>query len=275
MNTSVPGALRVAAIQMTSGADVAENLRAAAALIAQASAAGASLVLLPENFGLMAAHAKDKLAAQEPDGDGVQQAFLARMAREHGQYVIGGSVSLASDDPTRSWQSLLVYGPDGGKLGRYDKVHLFRYTHGDEDYDEAKTIVAGSEPTSFAAPCGRVGLSICYDLRFPELYRALGDVALLVVPAAFTARTGEAHWETLLRARAIENQCYVLAAAQTGVHPGGRRTWGHSMLVDPWGAVVASRAEGAGVVVGDVDPARIADVRSKLPALSHRVLGMT
>jgi deaminated glutathione amidase len=272
MNATNPAPLRVAAVQMTSGAKVEENLRAADAWVGQAAAAGASLVLLPENFGLMGLHARDKLAAQERDGDGPQQAFLARMARKHRQYVIGGSVPLASDDPARTKQSLLVYGPDGARLARYDKVHLFRFTHGDEDYDEAKTIVAGSEPASFAAPCGRVGLSICYDVRFPELYRALGDMALLVVPAAFTARTGEAHWEALLRARAIENQCYVLAAAQAGVHPGGRRTWGHSMLIDPWGQVVASRPEGEGVVVGDVDPARIADVRAKLPALSHRVL---
>lgn len=275
MNAMMPLPLRVAAIQMTSGADVAANLRAAGALIGQAAVAGASLVLLPENFGLMGLCARDKLAAREPDGDGPQQAFLARMALEHRQYVIGGSVPLASDDPTRTKQSLLVYGPDGARCARYDKVHLFRYTHGDEDYDEAKTIVAGSQPMSFVAPCGRVGLSICYDLRFPELYRALGDMALLVVPAAFTARTGEAHWETLLRARAIENQCYVLAAAQAGVHPGGRRTWGHSMLIDPWGQVVAAQAEGEGVVVGDVDPARIADVRAKLPALSHRILACT
>ncbi|MEO9135246.1 MAG: carbon-nitrogen hydrolase family protein [Casimicrobiaceae bacterium] len=271
--TSTP--LRVAAIQMTSGANVDENLRAAGALIANAAAAGASLVLLPENFGLMGLRSRDKLAAQESDGDGAQQAFLARMAREHRQYVIGGSVPLACDTPTRTKQSLLVYGPDGTRLARYDKIHLFRYTHGDEDYDEAKTINAGGDPTSFAAPCGRVGLSICYDVRFPELYRALGDMTLLVVPAAFTVRTGEAHWETLLRARAIENQCYVLAAAQTGMHPGGRRTWGHSMLIDPWGKIVASQAEGVGVVVGDVDPERIADVRSKLPALSHRILHVT
>jgi deaminated glutathione amidase len=274
MNTTTATPLCVAAIQMTSGADVAENLRAAGALVGQAAAAGALLVLLPENFGLMGIRARDKLAVQEPDGDGLQQAFLARMARAHRQYVIGGSVPLACDEPGRTKQSLLVYGPEGDRLARYDKVHLFRFTHGDEDYDEAKTIVAGSEPTSFASPCGRIGLSICYDLRFPELYRALGDMALLVVPAAFTARTGEAHWETLLRARAIENQCYVLAAAQAGVHPGGRRTWGHSMLIDPWGEIVASQSDGAGVVVGEVNPARIAEVRSKLPALSHRVLGV-
>jgi nitrilase len=263
---------RVAAIQMTSGADVAANLETASALIAKAAEAGASLALLPENFGLMGLHARDKLAAREHDGDGVQQAFLARVARAHRQYVIGGSVPIACDDPTRTRQSLLVYGPDGNRLARYDKIHLFRFTHGDEDYDEAKTIVAGSEPTSFVAPCGRVGLSICYDLRFPELYRSLGETALIVVPAAFTARTGRAHWETLLRARAIENQCYVLAAAQSGEHPAGRRTFGHSMLVDPWGEIVAVQAEGEGVISGDVDPLRIAEVRARLPALSHRTL---
>ncbi|MGE5170730.1 MAG: carbon-nitrogen hydrolase family protein [Rudaea sp.] len=267
-----PAPLRVAAIQMTSGPDVEENLRQAGALMAQAAAAGAALVLLPENFGLMGLHARDRLAAREADGDGPQQAFLARMAREQRQYVIGGSVPIACDDPERTKQSLLVYAPGGARVARYDKIHLFRFTHGDEDYDEARTIACGSAPATFDAPCGRVGLSICYDLRFPELYRALGDMALLVVPAAFTARTGEAHWETLLRARAIENQCYVLAAAQTGTHPGGRRTWGHSMLVDPWGRIVAACPDGEGIVVGDVDPARIAEVRASLPALSHRAL---
>ena len=272
MNTTTRAPLRVAAIQMNSGASVGANLERAGALVAHAAAAGASLVLLPENFGLMGLGARDKIAAQERDGDGAQQAFLARAAREHRQYLIGGSVPIASGDPTRAKQSLLVYGPDGARVARYDKIHLFRFTQGREDYDEAKTIVAGSEPTSFAAPCGHVGLSICYDVRFPELYRALGDMALCVVPAAFTAPTGEAHWETLLRARAIENQCYVLAAAQTGTHPGGRRTWGHSMLVDPWGEILALQAEGEGVIVGDVDPARLADVRARLPALMHRTL---
>jgi nitrilase len=264
--------LRVAAVQMTSGTDVEGNLREAERLTTEAASAGAKLVLLPENFGLMAIRSHDKLAAREEDGDGPQQAFLARMARTHRLYMIGGSVPIACGDPARSRQTLLVYGPDGARVARYDKIHLFRFTHGEEDYDEAKTIVAGDEPASFIAPCGPVGLSICYDLRFPELYRAYDDVALLVVPAAFTARTGEAHWETLLRARAIENQCYMLAAAQTGTHPGGRRTWGHSMLVDPWGDVIAVRPEGAGIAFGEVDPSRIADVRARLPALMHRTL---
>ena len=270
MNATSATTLRVAAIQMTSGADVRANLEVAEALIGSAGKAGAKLVLLPENFGLMGLHARDRLAVREADGEGPQQAFLARMAREHRQYVVGGSVPLACDDAERTKQSLLVYAPDGARIARYDKIHLFRFTHGDEDYDEARTIVPGTAPATFDAPCGRVGLSICYDVRFPELYRALGDMALLLVPAAFTARTGEAHWETLLRARAIENQCYVLAAAQSGTHPGGRRTWGHSMLVDPWGAIVDVRPEGEGIVVGDVDRSRIADVRARLPALSHR-----
>ena len=264
---------RVAAIQMTSGNDVAANLASARALVAKAAEAGASLVLLPENFGLIALHARDKVTARERDGDGAQQAFLSEMARTHGLYVIGGSVPLACDDPARARQSLLVHAPDGRRIARYDKIHLFRFTHGDEDYDEAKTIAAGAEPRWFTLPYGRVGLSICYDLRFPELFRAQGDMVLLVVPAAFTARTGRAHWETLLKARAVENQCYVLAAAQGGNHENGRRTWGHSMLIDPWGEIVGVRDEGPGVVIGGIDLQRIAAVRQSLPAYRHRVIG--
>jgi nitrilase len=262
--------MRVAAIQMSSGADVDANLRAAEALVAEAAAAGATLAVLPENFALMGAHARDKLAAQERDGSGPQQAFLAQAARRHQMHLIGGSVPLSSRSPDRVWQALLAYGPDGNRTARYDKIHLFRFSDGGEEYDEARTIVPGGTPACLDVPAGRVGLSICYDLRFPELFRSFGDVALIVVPAAFTYRTGEAHWETLLRARAIENQCYVVAAAQTGTHPGGRRTWGHSMVIDPWGVVVASRADGAGAVIADVDPERIADVRRRLPALAHR-----
>ena len=262
---------RVAAVQMVSGTDVAANLAQAEPLIAQAVEQGAKLVVLPENFGLMGLHAKDKIAVREPDGDGVQQAFLSAQARRHRITLIGGSVPIACDDPTRIKQALLVYGPDGRRIARYDKIHLFRFTQGDENYDEAKTISAGATAQSFVADCGRIGLSICYDVRFPELYRAFADLALIVVPAAFTVPTGAAHWETLLRARAIENQCYVLAAAQGGTHPGNRRTWGHSMLADPWGEIVAQRGDGPGVVVGDVDPARIANVRARLPALTHRI----
>ena len=270
MTAAANPAMRVAAIQMNSGADVDANLRQADALLAQAAAAGATLAVLPENFGLMGAHARDKLAAQERDGAGVQQEFLANAARRHRIHLIGGSVPLASAVADRVWQALVAYGPDGRRSARYDKIHLFRFSDGDEDYDEARTIVPGDSPAWLETSAGRVGLSICYDLRFPELYRRFGDVVLIVVPAAFTFRTGEAHWETLLRARAIENQCYVAAAAQTGSHPGGRRTWGHSMIVDPWGVVVASRAEEPGFVLADIDPLRIADVRRRLPALEHR-----
>lgn len=179
---------------------------------------------------------------------------------------------LASGDPQRVHSACLVYDANGERIARYDKIHLFRFTHGSEDYDEARTIAPGATVSAFNAACGRVGLSICYDVRFPELYRALGDCALLLVPSAFTATTGAAHWELLLRARAVENQCYVLAAAQGGVHQNGRRTWGHSLLADPWGEIVASLPEGPGVVIGDVDPAHIAVVRARLPAHAHRVL---
>ena len=271
--TAAP-AMRVAAVQMVSGGDVEANLAAAAPLVAEAARQGAQLVLLPEYFGILGARATDKLAAQEADGDGPQQAFLARLARKHAITLVGGCVPIASGDPAHVRSALLVYGPDGARVARYDKMHLFRYRDAGESYDESRTIEAGTAPAAFAAPCGRVALSICYDVRFPELYRALGDVALILVPAAFTYPTGLAHWELLLRARAVENQCYVLAAAQGGTHPNGRRTFGHSMLVDPWGDVLARHAEGPGVVVGDVDPARIAAVRGKLPALGDRVLGI-
>jgi deaminated glutathione amidase len=264
--------MRVAAVQMISGADVADNLVQAAVLVAAAAADGAQLIVLPEYFGIIGAHATDKIAAKENDGAGPQQDFLARIAREHGAFVVGGSVPIASAEPDRVKSACLVYGPDGARITRYDKVHLFRFAKGAEDYDELRTIVPGDDVVAFDAPCGRVGLSICYDVRFPELYRALGDCALLLVPAAFTATTGAAHWELLLRTRAVENQCYVLAAAQGGLHSNGRRTWGHSMLVDPWGMILAERDEGPGIVVGDVDPARIAEVRSQLPALTHRVM---
>jgi nitrilase len=221
---------------------------------------------------MLGARATDKLAVREADGDGVQQALLGRLAREHGVWLVGGTVPLACGDPDRVRSACLVYGPDGQRVARYDKIHLFAFAQGDENYDEARTIEPGTTPAAFALPCGRVALSVCYDLRFPELYRGLGDVALILVPAAFTATTGAAHWHLLLRARAVENQCYVLAAAQGGLHPGGRRTYGHSMLVDPWGTIVAERDEGPGIVVGDVDPARLDEVRAKLPALRHRVL---
>jgi deaminated glutathione amidase len=263
---------RVAAVQMVSGGDVVANLAAAEVLVAAAARGGARLVVLPEYFGILGARAGDKLAVRETDGDGQQQAFLARLAREHRIWLVGGTVPLACGDPDRVRSACLVYGPDGGRVARYDKIHLFAFARGDENYDEAKTIEPGTTPATFSLPCGQVGLSVCYDLRFPELYRGLGELALILVPAAFTAVTGAAHWHLLLRARAVENQCYVLAAAQGGEHPNGRRTYGHSLLIDPWGTIVAEHADGPGIVLGDVDPARLDEVRGQLPALAHRVL---
>jgi len=212
------------------------------------------------------------VAAREADGEGVQQAFLARMAREHRVWIIGGTVPIATADPARVRSASLVFDPNGQRVARYDKIHLFAFSQGEERYDEGRTIEAGSEPVAFDAPFGRIGLSVCYDLRFPELYRALGELALIVVPSAFTAVTGAAHWHLLLKARAVENQCYVLAAAQGGLHPNGRRTYGHSVLIDPWGVMVAELPDGPGVVVGDIEAERIAQVRRELPALQHRRL---
>ena len=264
---------RVAAVQMVSGGDVEANLAKAATLVERAAGEGAELVLLPEYFGILGARATDKVRAAERDGDGPQQAFLAQQARAHRIVLIGGSVPIASADPSRVRSACLAYGPDGTRLARYDKIHLFRFAQGDEAYDETLTIERGDARVAFDAPFGRIGLTICYDVRFPELYRALGDCTLVCVPAAFTWTTGSAHWHLLLRTRAVENQAWVLAAAQGGTHANGRRTFGHSCLVDPWGEIVAERADdGPGVIVGVVDPARTAEVRGRLPAHAHRVM---
>ncbi|PRG05145.1 acyltransferase [Burkholderia ambifaria] len=263
---------RVAALQMVSTPDVARNLAEAGRLIAEAAGDGAQLVLLPEYFCFMGHRDTDKLALAEPYRDGPIQQFLAQAAQRHGVWLIGGTLPLKAPEPDRVLNTTLVFDPSGQEAARYDKIHLFNFEKGDESFDEARTIRAGETVVTFDAPFGRVGLSVCYDLRFPELYRRMGDCALIVVPSAFTYTTGRAHWEMLLRARAVENQCYVLAAAQGGKHENGRRTWGHSMLVDPWGEIVAVRDEGASVVTGALDPQRIADVRQSLPAWRHRVL---
>jgi predicted amidohydrolase len=267
---------RVAALQMVSTPDPRLNLDEAGRLIARAAEQGASLVLLPEYFCLMGRHETDKLAIREQPGAGPIQEFLAEAARRHGVWLIAGTLPLALPPALSSHEKVfnttLVFGPDGKQVARYDKIHLFNFQKGDESFDEARTIQPGSDVKSFETPFGRVGLSVCYDLRFPELYRRLGDCTLIVVPSAFTYTTGAAHWELLLRARAVENQCYVLAAAQGGKHENGRRTWGHSMLIDPWGEIVAVQAEGPGVVTGVVEPQRLAEVRQNLPAYRHRVL---
>jgi predicted amidohydrolase len=268
--------MKIAAVQMISGPDVAPNLVTAARLVAEAADQGAQLVALPEYFPLIGASDADRLAAREADGEdgnsGPIQQFLADTARQHGIWLIGGSIPLQADNPAKLRNSCLVFGPDGERVVRYDKIHLFGFKKGEEAYDEAATIEAGNQPVAFDAPCGRVGLGICYDLRFPELFRTLGVVDLLVLPAAFTETTGRAHWEILLRARAIENQCYLLAAAQGGQHPNGRMTHGNSMLISPWGEVLARIDKGEGIVLGELDPARLAEIRSSLPALRHRKL---
>ncbi len=273
--------MKIAAVQMLSTPRVADNLARAAALIAEAAATGAELVALPEYFCLMGERDTDKLAHAEAPGDGPIQAMLAASARANGVWLVGGTLPLRVDGRTeRAHNASLVFAPDGTLAARYDKIHLFRFDDGERRYDEAATLDAGSKPVALtlhdrSGGAWRVGLSICYDLRFPELYRALAEPPcdLLLVPSAFTYPTGQAHWELLLRARAVENQCFVLAPAQGGRHENGRRTWGHTMAVGPWGEVLAVReAEGEGVVLAELDAGRTAQVRAQLPALSHRVL---
>ena len=270
--------MKIAALQMVSGQSLEANLDAARRLIAQAATEGARLVALPEYFCFMGRSDADKLDIAEAPGRGPIQRVLAEAAAAHGVWVIGGTLPMASPDPRRVLNSCCVFAPDGALAARYDKIHLFRFERASggtrESYDESRTILAGDAPVACDALGLRVGLSVCYDLRFPELYRRLAQPPcdLLCVPSAFTYTTGQAHWELLLRARAVENQCYVIAPAQGGRHENGRRTWGHSMIVDPWGEVLAVRPEGEGVVLADLDPARIAEVRAQLPALSHRRL---
>ncbi len=270
--TAPTKAFPVAAIQMVSTPSVMRNLDVAARLVADAAARGAQLVLLPEYWPVMGMHESDKIAlAEAAEGGPIQQA-MADMARQHGIWLIGGTLPMVATEAGKIRNTTLVYNPAGELVVRYDKIHLFSFSSGAEAYDEARTIARGADVMTFEAPCGRVGLSVCYDLRFPEMYRAMGSCALIVVPAAFTYTTGQAHWEILLRARAIENQCYVLASGQGGRHENGRRTWGHSMLIDPWGKVCDVLPEGEGLVFGQVEPSYLEQVRTSLPALQHRRL---
>jgi deaminated glutathione amidase len=265
---------RIAAVQMVSSPLLEENLRTAKRLVLQAAQDGAELVALPEYFCFLGGTDADKLAIAEDAGHGKIQTFLAELAARCGIWLCGGTVPLRSLDAKRVFNSQLVYSPSGEQVARYDKIHLFNFSNGAESYDEAISAMPGESLAWFDCPFGRVGLSVCYDLRFPELYRALSPVDLILVPSAFTATTGRAHWETLLRARAIENQAYVLAPAQGGVHFSGRRTWGHTLLADPWGDVVLSLELGEGLLVATVNRNRIDEVRQSLPALQHRVIGM-
>jgi deaminated glutathione amidase len=269
--------MKIAALQTVSGTSLDANLQSARVLLEQAAAQGAELAVLPEYFCLMGQRERDKVAVRESFGSGQVQSFLAESARRLGLWVVGGTLPLVADSDAHVRNTSLAFSPQGECVARYDKIHLFRFDNGREQYDEARVIEAGRDPQAFTLPsrdghAWRVGLSVCYDLRFPELYRALG-ADLLLVPSAFTYVTGEAHWELLLRARAVENLAFVCAPAQGGVHENGRRTWGHSMVVDPWGRVLAQRSEdGAGVVVAEIDAQRLRQVRTQLPALEHRVL---
>ena len=264
--------LRIAALQMVSSNILDENLNEFNRLAKLAVADGAKMVALPEYFCFMGLKDTDKLALAEEPGKGPIQDYLANVASRLGIWIFAGSIPLKSVDPQKVLNTQLVFNDLGQQVSRYDKIHLFSFSRGNESYDESRSILAGRQVEVVDTPFARIGLSICYDLRFPELYRKMGTVDLILVPSAFTYTTGQAHWEVLLRARAIENQCYVLAPAQGGRHANGRRTWGHSMLIDPWGEVMTVLAENPGVVIGDIDPLRIKEVRESLPALTHRVI---
>jgi nitrilase len=288
--------MKLAAIQMVSGASVTDNLARVSALMAQAADQGAELLVLPEYFCLLGQRDTDKLAIQEAPGHGPIQDFLAQAAHKLGVWVVGGTLplsvapqvvtqalsqSLTDQHPGRErvFNASLVYSPQGECVARYDKIHLFGFDNGQECYDESRALMAGQQPAWVDVPSSdghtwRVGLSVCYDLRFPELYRhyAQHGAHLLLVPSAFTHTTGQAHWEILLRARAIENLAFVAASAQGGLHDNGRRTWGHSMVVGPWGEVLCEHAQGEAVVLAQLDMARLVQRRAQLPALTHRVL---
>ena len=268
--------MRVAACQMVSSTDLTANLAAAKQLLKQAADAGAELAVLPEYFCLMGASDHDKLRIAEPYATGAIQDFMGRCASQFKLWVVAGTVPLISPEAGKVFNSTLAWNPEGQNAARYDKIHLFKFDNGSESYDESRSISPGKVPVAFDLPSRdghtwRVGLSICYDLRFPELYRAL-RADILLVPSAFTHTTGSAHWELLLRARAIENLAYVLASAQGGVHDNQRRTWGQSMLVDPWGTIQAQRASGPGLVVADIEMSALSARRLQLPALEHVVL---
>lgn len=271
-------AQRLAAIQMASGSRIDANLSEISRLITMAAEGGASLVVLPENAALMGLHETDKLAHRETDAGGPLQDFFAEQAARLGIWLVAGTIPMMGDDPRLARQSSLLYDDTGHRVARYDKIHLFDVqVDGDRTYRESATLEPGDRTVVVDTPFGRLGMAICYDLRFPELFRLLVDqgAELLVLPSAFTARTGEAHWRPLIRARAIENLCYLVAPNQGGYHVNGRETHGDSLIVDPWGQVIDSLSRGSGVVFGDLDRKLIADVREQFPALTHRRYAVT
>ena len=276
MSKSNPPELKIAALQMVSSASLQENLETAGRLIKAAAQDGAQLVVLPEYFCIMGLKDTDKVHIREAFGDGPIQGALSGLAKRNGIYLIAGTIPLEAKDPNKVLNTTLVFGPDGQRVARYDKIHLFGFQTNTERYQESETIEAGEIPGIVRITTNNTewifGLSICYDLRFPELYRALGQVDCHIIPAAFTYTTGKDHWEILLRARAIENQCYVLASAQGGLHQNQRRTWGNTMLIDPWGSVLSTLVEGEGFISGVLSKDKLNEVRSKLPALAHRKL---
>ena len=266
--------MKVAARQMTSGPEVAANLEQARVLLDEAAARGVRLAVLPENFAFMGLKDADKRAVAEADGTGPAQDFLAATARRLRLWIVGGTLPLRAGEDGRVAAASLVYDSDGVRVARYDKIHLFDVDIPGraESYRESAHVAPGSRAALIDTPLGRLGLSVCYDVRFPELYRYLsaGGAQLLAVPSAFTSPTGRAHWETLLRARAIENLCYVVAPAQSGFHPSGRETYGDSMIVDYWGRVLQRVPRGRGCALAEIDLAAQASVRESFPALVHR-----
>jgi nitrilase len=276
MSKSNSTELKIAAIQMVSTASLQENLETARRLIKAVAHDGAQIAVLPEYFCIMGLKDTDKVNIREKLGSGPIQEELAAIAKDSGIYLIAGTIPLEAKDPNKVLNTTLVFSSGGQRVGRYDKIHLFGFQTSTERYQESETIEAGEQPGIVKITINGAewsfGLSICYDLRFPELYRALGQVDCHIIPAAFTYTTGKDHWEILLRARAIENQCYVLASAQGGIHQNQRRTWGNTMLIDPWGDVLAALPEGEGFISGVLSKDKLNEVRSKLPALSHRKL---
>ncbi len=265
-------AIHAAAVQMVSSTRPEENVAAMRRLVREAAARGADWVLLPEYWPLMGAKDTDKLAFAEPLDNGVFQTVMSEAARECGVVLFGGTVPLQSGEAGKVLNSMLVYGRDGSRVAAYDKMHLFGYSGLGERYQEADTIAAGADVPHWQVEGTGVAAGVCYDVRFPEFFRAQQPFEVLLLPAAFTYATGQAHWELLLRARAVENQCYLVASAQGGEHESGRRTFGHSMIIDPWGEVLDVLPEGEGVVMARLEPARLSSVRTRLPALAHRCL---
>jgi deaminated glutathione amidase len=271
--------MKLAAVQMTSGTEVAANLMQARSLLEDVAAQGAKLAVLPENFAIMARRERDRQAVAEEDGDGPIQRMLSRSARELGLVIVGGTIPLRVPGETRVAPASVVYGPDGERIGRYDKIHLFDVNVPDaaESHRESAGFVAGRNVTVLDTPVGRLGIAVCYDLRFPEQFRRMSEMGAecFIVSAAFTVPTGEAHWDVLTRARAVENLCHLVVSAQVGEHENGRRTYGHSAVIDHWGRAVSVLPAGVGFAIGELDLGGQARTRHEFPALEHRVLGRT